>query len=636
MSDRWWKFVVVIAAVACSGEDGAGPGETGEAGVGGLGVAGAGAGGLGGGAGAAGSPGGGSGGMGAGSGGTEHPSTQDIYDEIKEKAVYVSLAGKNDASCGGIQNPCRTIQFGVEKVSAGQGLVIRGGLYREAVNLTKGGQPGLPLTIVSYPGEQVTISGATVVEPSGWQTVAGVKGTVYKRSYPHALYEHPSKARPQDQMRPEMVLVDGIPMLTIYLKAHIEQYSLAELPGLKFTDAQKNSMKWKAPDMATLLGPEVVNVQKRGVIFVEGSSGSSNKTVYARFPGEQKPGAFKNIQLGARGFALRGSVGNVRVVGLTLENVANTAKKGALDINGKGWLLRDVNVRWSNGVGITVKGDDHRFVRVRSNHHGQMGFFTTGHDNSIYESVEASFNNWKNYDVRWEAGGGKWTNSNKNIFKDYYAEGNNGIGLWLDIANYNNTIEGARIIDNRFIGIHIEHFTENTFVKDCIIFGTRYHRNHFNGSDESVGLRFSHASKNTVENCTIYSNDGDGLVNKYTDSRGPSLENKVRKNLILNNTLSKKFSDSEIRIEAKTAAHVKEGTYQGNVYGAPSGDPVFGAGYGFSGSYTGSDVATWMAKTGATGEKRLSSNQGVLKDLTTATGYQIVDSSLAGVGSSLK
>ena len=86
-----------------------------------------------------------------------------------DASCYVSPDG-NDGAAGKVDSPLRTIQAGVDRlVAQGAGsLAIRGGIYREAVNLRNlTGARDQPILIHRYGSEPVTISAAEVL--TGWQ-----------------------------------------------------------------------------------------------------------------------------------------------------------------------------------------------------------------------------------------------------------------------------------------------------------------------------------------------------------------------------------------------------------------------------------------------------------------------------------
>ena len=72
---------------------------------------------------------------------------------------YVSTQG-NDASAGTFDAPWRHINYAAGKVSAGDTVLVMGGVYKEIVNLQKSGDANSGyITFMSYPGETAIIDG---------------------------------------------------------------------------------------------------------------------------------------------------------------------------------------------------------------------------------------------------------------------------------------------------------------------------------------------------------------------------------------------------------------------------------------------------------------------------------------------
>ena len=71
---------------------------------------------------------------------------------------YVSTSG-NDANPGTIAQPFRTIQRGVDKLTAGDTLFIRGGTYYELAILRNSGTAKRQISLMAYPGENPIING---------------------------------------------------------------------------------------------------------------------------------------------------------------------------------------------------------------------------------------------------------------------------------------------------------------------------------------------------------------------------------------------------------------------------------------------------------------------------------------------
>lgn len=82
---------------------------------------------------------------------------------VFSKNYYVAISGKNSNS-GTIQHPFRTIQFGVNHLKPGDRCIVREGVYREKVVFRKSGKKDLPIRLVNYQNEQVTIAPALVTQ----------------------------------------------------------------------------------------------------------------------------------------------------------------------------------------------------------------------------------------------------------------------------------------------------------------------------------------------------------------------------------------------------------------------------------------------------------------------------------------
>ena len=79
---------------------------------------------------------------------------------------YVSTAGNDGNSGTTLDAPFRTIGHAVNGAAAGDTVVVRGGTYREDVEMNTGGTADRPLVLTAYPGEVPVIKGSNVV--TGW------------------------------------------------------------------------------------------------------------------------------------------------------------------------------------------------------------------------------------------------------------------------------------------------------------------------------------------------------------------------------------------------------------------------------------------------------------------------------------
>lgn len=89
----------------------------------------------------------------------------------------------SDTAPGTADRPFKSAQRLVDSLNAGQVGCLRQGRYDEAVDVKKGGAPGAPLTLTSYPGERVELrgrlqikSGADHVTVSGLRLIGDATG----------------------------------------------------------------------------------------------------------------------------------------------------------------------------------------------------------------------------------------------------------------------------------------------------------------------------------------------------------------------------------------------------------------------------------------------------------------------------
>jgi hypothetical protein len=87
---------------------------------------------------------------------------------------FVSTSG-NDANPGTLSEPWLTIQHAANTVSAGDSVLIHGGVYRERVAVQRSGASGKPIVFRSYQGQIATIDGTGIEVPpySGLLDISG-------------------------------------------------------------------------------------------------------------------------------------------------------------------------------------------------------------------------------------------------------------------------------------------------------------------------------------------------------------------------------------------------------------------------------------------------------------------------------
>jgi uncharacterized repeat protein (TIGR01451 family) len=92
---------------------------------------------------------------------------------------YVALTGNDTTGDGSETNPWRTIQKAANTMTAGDTVYIKAGTYPEQVTPLNSGSVGNYITYAAYPGDVVTIDGATISLPSYESGLFHVEGKNY-------------------------------------------------------------------------------------------------------------------------------------------------------------------------------------------------------------------------------------------------------------------------------------------------------------------------------------------------------------------------------------------------------------------------------------------------------------------------
>lgn len=151
----------------------------------------------------------------------------------------------------------------------------------------------------------------------------------------------------------------------------------------------------------------------------------------------------------------RKHIHGVVVEGFVVEKFGNHAQLGAIDSQGgKSWVVRNNEVRYTQGAGICF----HSKAQVVSNHvhhNGQIGICGVGRD-AVVRDNEIAFNNTKQFDWYWEAGGSKFVETQGLLVKGNYVHNNIGPGLWTDHENTDTTYADNLVEGNWGAGIFHE------------------------------------------------------------------------------------------------------------------------------------------------------------------------------------
>ena len=415
---------------------------------------------------------------------------------------WVDQANGDDLNPGTEAQPWKTIRRAAENTSItpGDAIIIREGIYYEAIRPQVGGVEGRHITYAAYPGDDVVVSGLRNI-PGTWIE----DGENWYIDWPFSPLAtrrvHDGHPRDDPARRRDVLVVDNQMLSPVY--------ALADL--------------------------------REGAFYLEGSPDAPVR-MHVRMPRGKSP-ATSTIQTSTLSHLFNPSDnpeyctlgqnvrGYFRLIGLQFRHVANEAQEGAVCSGSRGALIEDVSVEWTNGAGFLITGDRHVIRGTKAWHNGMSGMRGSHCTHCLVEKSSSKYNNWKGYDPFWESGGGKWQHTENTVFKEVDFSDNQGPGLWLDIHNTNNTVEQSRFDNNYGVNLFIEYQSNGNTIVNNVLTRARFARPAFFG----YGLLIHASNQNVVLHNTFMANEGGGMRIR-ADDRGRAIQNRYYNNLFVANT----------------------------------------------------------------------------------------------------
>lgn len=370
-------------------------------------------------------------------------------------AVYVvdmQNPRASDDNPGTSELPFKTINKSAQIVEPGDIVIVKRGIYREHIRLSRSGKPGAPITFLADPPHSVIVSGADVIK--GWRRVEGAE-PIYFVKWLHrfvinvrpdgSLVEH----HPDDEQhklwgRAELAVVDG--------KLCLPALSLEDLR--KAWRLHEEAMKASKP--SPVLQPPLPNLGGPfGGMFC---ADTKNQVFYIWLADGSDPNAH-TVECATRGavFGLspwenKEGVKFVHVRGFVFRHCATFPQRAGVWLLGGNNLLEDCIIEEMAGGGVAINGTMRKCVIRRCGHTGggAMGDDFLNED-SIWEG-----NCWKPINRGWDAGGFKMALAKNGVFRNCVFKHNGGPGLWLDIDVRNVVITNCLFYENEHHGLFIE------------------------------------------------------------------------------------------------------------------------------------------------------------------------------------
>jgi parallel beta-helix repeat protein len=336
--------------------------------------------------------------------------------------VDPSMAGAGDKNPGTADQPWKTIgrAAGAAELQPGDTVLIASGVYREAVNITRSGEPGKPLTFAAAPGARVVIKGSAAIT-GPWTRVTG--DPKVKEPYPNAFSnvwrihlgdEYFQKLPPNMHYISTVYMDDVIPLKEI---------------GPDRIYAQ--------PDLLSPVGHDLNDIFLNSFYFDKVTN-----TLYLDISGD--PGWFV-LEVGTFGFPfMLSKVHDVNVAGLEVRHnrqpggqwpMATVSESERVKISDCSFTLSDFcGLSGGHCKNVTVE-------RCNLSDNGDTGFSMSACEDCTIDSCKINGNNTRHFNTGWHAGGAKLIPNNTRItFKNCEAAYNDGPGIWFDSANSDNRI----------------------------------------------------------------------------------------------------------------------------------------------------------------------------------------------------
>jgi nitrous oxidase accessory protein NosD len=323
-------------------------------------------------------------------------------------ALYVSGPQGDDGSVGTRTAPFRTLATAVAKARPGQTIVLRTGVYHEAVVVPY----GKPLTIQAHPREAVWLDGSSPV--SGWTRsgstwVARGWTTRVPRTIAGVL-DNPRFVRQDAPMaaRTDQVFVAGAQLRQVATASEV-------VPGTFQVDEAAQTIRIGTDPT----GKEVRASDLRQALQIQ-SAGSTVQGL--------------GIRRYATSYEDRGA--------LRFDNVRATA--------------RDLVIQDNAMVGIALGNNDARVSRLTVQRSGMLGLSTGYSYGLVVEDSVFTENNSERFKAAPVSGGVKIARARDVTVVNNDTSRNFGSGIWLDESCYDITIVGNTSNDNEYTGIQLE------------------------------------------------------------------------------------------------------------------------------------------------------------------------------------
>jgi parallel beta-helix repeat protein len=458
---------------------------------------------------------------------------------------YVATTG-NDSNTGtSVSAPMRTITRAVNKVVAGDTVYVRGGTYREDVEMARGGTATAPVHVLPYGTELPILKGSDVV--TGW---VHHSGGIYKRT---------GWAVNSQQV---FVDFDTHPGKSLQQIGHPASfYGSWEYPspvGSGVSTMKAGSFYWEA-------------WSKTLYVWLKDGSSPSNHVMEASV--RQRVFHMAQPYVSLKGFAFRHS------------NTSAFVKQGsAVELSSHSTIEKcDIQYMDFAGLGMGYQTNGAQALNCNVSNNGSSGVNAISANGFLLSGMKMNYNNSRNFNPLWHAGGFKGATNANGTVRDSEAAYNTGPGIWFDYSSSGKPI----VVRSNYVhhngpkeGAIFFEASSNGVIMDNVV---------VNNARRGIYVASSHIIY--VLNNTIAGTTERAAIEVAGMPRtGATLtDNKIQNNII---SAAGGNAQYDIFVQADNGSTIARNTSDYNLINRPFGQVSFYKGKAYT------DLASWRSGTG--------------------------------------
>ena len=455
---------------------------------------------------------------------------------------YVATTGDDSNAGTSVESPFKTVQRGVSRASAGDTVLVRGGTYREQVEMNVAGTADQYITVAGYTGELPVIKGSDVV--SGWVLHSGA---IWKR----AAWPHNS----------QQVFVD----FDTTMSGSLQQIGM---PSSYYTSWEYN--KPVGSGLASMAPGTFYYDAGATTLYVwlRDSSDPNQHVIEASV--RRRLLFMHHPYIRLKGFAFRHS------------NSSAFAQQGAAVELSSNSVIEQCDIQHVDFTGLAMgylqENGEARNCNISNN--GNSGISAAGSRNFRVTGVTLNNNNTRNFNPLWNAGGFKGTAKAYGTIEKSEVGHNNGSGIWFDYAN-----SGQPIV------IRSNYVHDNGPVDSAIFFEVSSNGLIYNNvlvNNRRRGVYVSAANNTRVYNNTIVATGDRAGIEVGGMPRGSST---LMNNAVYNNIVANGTSLYDLYIAPPNGTTIGGNTSDYNDFYRAGGAIKLWSGSGYS------DLPTWTSAT---------------------------------------